>query len=178
MVEQQQAKEIKEQEIKFLEIALGYSFTDKERLIQAFTTKSYAKEKTEKKIHEKSPCESQDSLRTLGDAILKFALIEILLDLGLSTPKEITEAKANLESGEHLALIFKKMKIPFACFNKGNGEVESETLFTETLEAAVAGIYMDLKDVDEREKLEELEEIIKIWFKSDLDAIKNRISTP
>ena len=120
-MEKQALKEFKELKLQSVEKALDYKFKNKSRLIQAFTTKSHAKEKKDEKIS----VESQDSLRTLGDAILKNTLIEILINLGLSTPKDITEKKKNLESREHLAIIFKNMKIPFACFKKGGGETEN-----------------------------------------------------
>jgi ribonuclease-3 len=88
---------------EFIERKLGYAFTDKSLIDQAFTTKSYAKES--KDVDQ--PRESQESLRTIGDAILKKILIELLLEKGYSTPQQITEKKATLESESNLALLFK-----------------------------------------------------------------------
>ena len=53
--------------IKEIETRIGYSFTNRDILVQAVTTKSYAKEEND----HKRPCKSQENFRTRGDAILK-----------------------------------------------------------------------------------------------------------
>jgi hypothetical protein len=77
--------------IKGIENRIGYSFTDRDKLARAFTTKSFAKEETD---HGRT-CESQEGYRTRGDAILKQVLIEILTKNGYKTPQQITDAKSN-----------------------------------------------------------------------------------
>ena len=62
------------------------------------------------------------------------------------------------------------MKIPLDYFQKGKGEVESDKLFAETLEAIVAAIYLDLKKNETKNV--KLKKIIKKWFKKDLNSIK------
>ena len=126
--------------LKEIEKQIGYSFNNRDRLVQAFTTKSYAKEEND----HKRPCKSQEEYRTHGDAILKEVLIELLKEHGLKTPQHITEAKAQLECGAKLAEIFSSFQIPADCFQKRTGEPISLPLCAETFESLICAMYLDI----------------------------------
>ena len=61
---------------------IGYSFYNSKLLEQALTRRGYAKEMEDKE----TPCEHQLKFTTLGDAVLKVILVELLKDQGLLTP--------------------------------------------------------------------------------------------
>jgi ribonuclease-3 len=126
--------------IEEIESKIGYVFEDKEKLVQAFTTKSYAKELKDKGRF----CESQESYRTLGDAILKMALIELLIKNKYSTPEQITTEKSKLERKENQAKIFLDFKIPFDYFQKAGTEPESIPLLAETFESLISSMFFDI----------------------------------
>ena len=150
---------------------IEYSFHDFSLLNQALTTKSYAKERSEKGI----PCESQQSLRTLGDAILKEIIIELLIEQGYSTPKDITDIKKNLESQKRLAILFENLDINSDYVKKGTGEIESNRLFAETMEAIIAAMYFDIKNHNQKiSAKDELKKYIANWFKSDFELLKKK----
>ena len=61
-----------------IEDRLGYSFTDKELLDRALTRKAYANEQKQ----QNQECEDQEIFRTLGDAVLKTVLVDLLIKNG------------------------------------------------------------------------------------------------
>ena len=150
---------------------IDYSFHDSSLLNQAFTTKSYAKEMNEKG----TPCESQQSLCTLGDAILKKIIIELLIEQGYSTPKDITEIKKDLESQKRLAILFENLDLNFDYVRKGTGERKSNRIFAETMEAIIAAMYLDIKKHNQAISAnEELKKYIADWYRSDFESLKKK----
>jgi ribonuclease-3 len=147
--------------IERIEAQIGYIFTDKKKLVQAFTTKSYAKEKNDKSI----VCESQDSYRTQGDAILKNILVELVKKNGYKTPQEITDAKKALENEVKLAEIFSSFNISSDYFLMGKGETISERLRAETFESLICAMSLDmtLKSGTEISN-KEIRDYISKWF--------------
>ncbi|MGB9175246.1 MAG: hypothetical protein WCB46_00735 [Methanoregula sp.] len=147
--------------IEQIEKKIDYDFKDKNKLVQAFTTKSYAKEKYDKKI----VCESQESYRTQGDAILKTILIELVKKNGYETPKEITDAKKELEEKVKLAEIFSFFNIPQDCFLLGKGETVSRHLQAETFESLICAMSIDITSKsDEETANNRIRDYVSKWF--------------
>ena len=90
-----------------IEENIGYYFSNKSLLNRALTRKAYA---LEQKQLEKF-CEDQEIFRTLGDAVLKIILIDMLINSGSNTRDEITIKKIELERKESLASIAQELKI-------------------------------------------------------------------
>ena len=126
-----------------IEENIGYFFSKKELLNRALTRRAYAIE--QKQIGKE--CEDQEIFRTLGDAVIKTALVDLLIKSGSKTRDEITLKKKGLERKETLANIAKKLHIG-SFIKLGRGEKkqkidkEPKTL-AETLEALIGAIYLD-----------------------------------
>lgn len=126
-----------------IEENIGYYFSNKSLLNRALTRKAYA---LEQKQLEKF-CEDQEIFRTLGDAVLKIILIDMLINSGSNTRDEITIKKIELERKESLASIAQELKIG-KFIKMGVGEKkqkidEEPKVLAETLEALAGAIYLD-----------------------------------
>lgn len=126
-----------------LEDALGYYFLEKGLLTQALTRKAYALEKKQKG----QACEDQETFRTLGDAVIKLVLIDLLIQHGITSRHNITQEKIELERAETLAEIARCLGVPNYLYlsegeKKQNAHKETRVL-SETLEAIIGAIYMD-----------------------------------
>ncbi|VVB87390.1 Ribonuclease 3 [uncultured archaeon] len=126
-----------------IEETLGYSFKNSTYLDRALTRKAYANE--QKQQHKE--CEDQEIYRTLGDAVLKLALVDLLIKSGCDTRDDITNRKKDLEREEKLAEIGRNLGIG-AFIKLGIGEKkqragEEPKVLAETLEAIIAAIYHD-----------------------------------
>lgn len=141
-----------------LEEKLGYSFRDKSLLTRALTRKAYANEQRQKN----KEVEDQEILRTLGDAVLKTVLVEMLIKNGSKTREEITNRKMELESVEGLARISREIGIgEFILLGAGEKKQkanEKQYVLAETLEAMIGAIYLD-------GGFEASKEAITGWFK-------------
>lgn len=141
-----------------IEDALGYTFSDKNLLNRALTRKAYANEQKQ----QDKDIEDQEIFRTLGDAVLKTVLVDLLIKSGCKTREEITNRKMELESVEGLAKIGRELGIgPY--IKLGLGEIkqkanEKQYVLAETLEALIGAIYLDMGYEASRET------IIK-WFR-------------
>lgn len=126
-----------------IEDALGYTFSDKNLLNRALTRKAYANEQKQ----QNKDIEDQEIFRTLGDAVLKTVLVDLLIKSGCKTREEITNRKMELESVEGLAKIGRELGIgPF--IKLGLGEIkqkanEKQYVLAETLEAVIGALYLD-----------------------------------
>jgi ribonuclease-3 len=129
------------EEIKAIESRLGYIFLDQALLVQALTRKAAAQEQRQKG----KMCEDQEVFRTLGDAILKAILTELLIQQGYTTRGSITQKKEKLENEESLSLMLRAMKItPIVGIGERSVGVHEQPLaLAETFEAIVAAIYKD-----------------------------------
>lgn len=126
-----------------LEEKLGYFFFDKRILARALTRKAYALEQRQKNV----AYEDQEVYRTLGDAVLKTVLTELLIRAGCTTRGEITVKKIELEREENLARISQELGIGYV-LKLGIGEKQQRAdeqpyVLAETLEAVIGGIYFD-----------------------------------
>ena len=126
-----------------IEKNLGYSFADKNLLNRALTRKAYALEQKQRN----QDCEDQEVFRTLGDAVLKAVLVDLLIKSGCKTREEITSKKIRLEREETLANISQDLGIgPFIKLGVGEEKQkanEEPKVLAETLEALIGAIYLD-----------------------------------
>ncbi len=126
-----------------IEETLCYTFSDKSLLERALTRKAYALEQKQKNIE----CKDQEIFRTLGDAVLKMVLIDLLIECGVKSRGEITSRKKSLEREEGLAEISKALGIG-SYLRLGKGEekqnaAEEPYVLAETFEAVIGAIYLD-----------------------------------
>ncbi|MBW4472635.1 MAG: dsRNA-specific ribonuclease [Stenomitos rutilans HA7619-LM2] len=126
-----------------LEEQLGYFFFDKRILTRALTRKAYALEQRQKN----QACEDQEIYRTLGDAVLKTVLTELLIRAGSATRQDITVKKIELEREENLAKLSEQLGIGYV-LKLGVGEkqqraYEQPYVLAESLEAVIGAIYFD-----------------------------------
>jgi len=126
-----------------IEENLGYKFKNKSLLDRALTRKAYALEKHQQNIE----CEDQEIYRTLGDAVLKAVLIDLLIKSGCSTRGDITTRKKSLEREEGLAQISKSIGVG-SCLKLGKGEEKQKAqeepyVLAETFEAIIGAVYLD-----------------------------------
>ncbi len=122
---------------------LGYRFSDSSLLTRALTRKAYANEQRQRNV----PCEDQEVYCTLGDAVLKTVLIDLLIQSGADTPDIVTQRKKELEREENLAAIGKKIGIS-SSIRLGKGEIrqkagEQPYVLAETMEAIIGAIFLD-----------------------------------
>lgn len=140
-----------------IEGILGYTFKDKKLLNRALTRKAYAQERKQKN----QECEDQEVFRTLGDAVLKAALVDLLIKSGCGSRKEITERKKGIEQKKSLAIIAKDLGIgPFIILGRGEKKQKIHRgpyVLAETLEALIGAIYLDRGFDSSRE-------IVEKWF--------------
>ncbi len=141
-----------------IEDKLGYTFSNKKLLNRALTRKAYANE--QKQLNK--DIEDQEIFRTLGDAVLKTVLVDLLIASGCKTREEITNRKMELESEEGLAKISRELGIaPFIKMGIGEKKQkanEKQSVLAETLEAVIGAIYLD-------RGYNASKDIIKKWFK-------------
>ena len=142
-----------------IEEAIGYHFSDKQLLERALTRKAYALEQKQQNIE----CEDQEVFRTLGDAVLKTVLVDLLIKAGYKTREDITNNKKGLEREETLAQINHDLGIgPHIRLGIGEQKQnahEEPKVLAETLEALIGGIYYD-------GGYDTSKEVITQWFKT------------
>lgn len=140
-----------------IEDLIGYVFFEKDTLNRALTRKAYANEKKQRKC----PCEDQELYCTLGDAVLKTVLIDLIIRAGFFTPDEVTQQKKELEREEQLARVAGELGIsPYILLGAGEKKHHAEQqpyVLAETLEAIIGAIFID-------GGYEAAEQRIKHWF--------------
>jgi ribonuclease-3 len=130
-------------ELAGIERILGYHFFEPQHLIRALTHPAYANEL----LQQNTRCMDQEAYSTLGDAVLKTGLILFLMERGLTTKGEITQAKEELESNVSLARIGVRIRIR-SYIRLGRGAKDlwrsgEETILADTLEALIGAIFLD-----------------------------------
>lgn len=142
-----------------IEENIGYSFKDEHLLERALTRKAYALEQKQ----QNKDCEDQEIFRTLGDAVLKTVLVDLLITMnGCITRGEITTRKKELEREEGLARISRELGIG-SFIRLGRGEEKQRAndepkVLAETFEALIGAIYLDAG-------YNRSKEIITGWFR-------------
>ena len=143
-----------------IEKDLGYTFDDKCYLDRALTRKAYALEQKQQNID----CKDQEIYRTLGDAVLKAVLIDLLIESGVDSRGAITSRKKSLEREEGLAEISERLGIG-SYLKLGKGEIKQRAdkepyVLAETFEAVIGAIYLDGGFEACRETIEKLFDIL------------------
>ncbi|XHX80005.1 MAG: ribonuclease III domain-containing protein [Stenomitos frigidus ULC029] len=126
-----------------IEINLNYLFFDKALLERALTRKAYADEQK----HYGNSYKDQEAFCTLGDAVLKTVLADLLIDSGCKTRAEITQKKQILECQKMLGEVACAVKVS-SYIKLGKGEIkqnadQNPSVLAETFEALIAAIYLD-----------------------------------
>jgi ribonuclease-3 len=137
---------------------IGYTFKNPGLKEQAVTRAGFAKEKRDR--HEE--CPDQLEFTTLGDAVLKVALVQILKEEDITSPGEITIKKSYMENKTRLARIAINMNIwPDIRKDKSEESRGPETqprLMAETLEALIGTIFLD-------SDFESVKNVISNWYR-------------
>ena len=141
-----------------IEVCLDYKFNNPLLLERALTRKAFANEQGQRGISSTD----QEVFCTLGDAVLKTVLIDILIRNGVATPDMITRRKIEMEREENLAAVGRKIQIgPYIRLGKGeamHNAGEQPYVLAETLEAIIGAIFLDGGYTSAEERIKE-------WFK-------------
>jgi len=128
--------------IQLVERKLGYTFQNKELLIQALTHSSFAYENQEQETA------NNEVLEFLGDSVLGFIVAAFLYSQypGLSEG-ELSKLKSSAASTSALYLFAKKIRLEKQ-IRLGKGEEKSggrnkKTILAGTFEAVIAALYLD-----------------------------------
>lgn len=129
--------------IREIEAVIGYQFKDPDLVIRALTRKAYALEQRQKGF----PCEDQTILATLGDAILKAILVELLIWRSYGSSGNITVKKSELERRKSLGSLPLALSLaPFmrlGCGERKQGVQYQTDHIGEMFEAVIAAIHKD-----------------------------------
>lgn len=125
-----------------LERLIGYTFSDKNKLITALTHKSYTNEMT---INKKP---SYERYEFLGDAVLEFLVSKHLFEkYPEKTEGELTKLRASLVCEYTLSKISRELKFGiYGFFSKGElqtGGCNRDSILCDMFEAVLGAIYLD-----------------------------------
>ena len=152
-----------------IEEILGYHFFEQQHLLRALTHTAYANEM----LQQNRKFMDQEAYSTLGDAVLKTALILFLMEKGYQTKGEITQKKESMESNVSLAKIGKRLKIKrfirLGQGSKGLWKSGEEKILADTMEALVGAIFLD-SDAG----FGVVKQCIGAWFEPELTQEMNR----
>ena len=120
--------------IEFQEF-LEYRFKNKDLLKQALTTPQLGKERN---------IPHYDALETLGDAVIKLALILKIFETNMPDPGKITKTKQMIENDEILSFIaYKYFNLQNYIFKAKEQEIEETTILADVIEAVSGALYLD-----------------------------------
>ncbi len=126
-----------------LEARIGYRFSNSGLLMRALTRKAYALERSQ----QDAPVDDQEVLRTLGDAVLRVVLVDLLMGAGRDSRASITLGKSTLENEETLSQLSRGLGIgELLLLGKGErmqGAAENAYVLAESLEALFGAVYLD-----------------------------------
>ena len=128
-----------------LQERLGYTFSDRAVLMQSLTHTSYGHE-----FQQDKPIGLRDNerLEFLGDAILDVVVSDILLEVFPSAAEGyLSKMRAAVVNEKTLAQVAKSLYLQ-DCVRLGKGESQTggnlkPSILSSTLEALIAGIYLD-----------------------------------
>jgi ribonuclease-3 len=122
-----------------LEKTIAVSFRDKELLAQALTHRSAVRSARSGKHNER--------LEFLGDAVLELVATEFLFQTSEKPEGELTNFRAALVRGEHLASVAADLKLgEYLFLSRGeeeSGGREKKSTLANALEALIGAIYLD-----------------------------------
>ncbi|BBL68829.1 ribonuclease III domain-containing protein [Methanoculleus chikugoensis] len=126
-----------------LEAKINYHFKNTDLLQRALLHRSRANEERQKQ----KVCKDQDALRTLGDAVLKTILCDLLMRSGYETKGEIIIMKSTIESRPFLAELGRGFGLQNEILVGEGARVqkhnEEPNVIAETLEAIIGAMYLD-----------------------------------
>lgn len=147
--------------IEKLEKKIGYSFRDKNLVIQALTHSSFMNEQKIRKAGD------YERLEFLGDAVLELVSSEFLFHEHKQVPEgELTKMRASMVCEPSLAYCAREMELgSFLRLGKGEeltGGRERDSIIADVVEAVIGAIYLD-------SGLEEAKRFIYRFVLNDLD---------
>lgn len=150
---------------------IGVNFSKEGFLEEALTHRSYLNENRSLKISH------NERLEFLGDAVLELVVTEYLFENFPNPEGDLTNWRASLVNGEHLATIAKKLEIEeYILMSKGEKKDHGKArmyILANAMEAIIGAIYLDrgyqeAKDFINKNIIVHLKDILK--NKSYLDA--------
>ncbi len=139
---------------------LGYRFSNVGMLIRAFTRKGFAKEESDRT---KTVTEDQRPLATLGDAVLKVALADMIFHSGQKDAEQITKERIEREKNITIARVAKEQGLSLLMKLGGSekkGKLsEEKSILATTIEAVIGALYIDTGC-----DLGKTKEVIAQWF--------------
>ncbi len=128
-------------ELSRFEAYIGYSFQNKQLLVEALSHSSYANEK------KKCRC-SNERLEFLGDSVLSIVVSDYLFSHYKELPEgELTKLRASLVCEKALHVFAKEIHLgEFLLLGKGEehtGGRERSSILADAFEAVIAAIYLD-----------------------------------
>ncbi|RMH03029.1 MAG: ribonuclease III [Aquificota bacterium] len=140
---------------KPLEEAIGYTFKDKNLLIQALTHKSCG-------------AESYERLEFLGDSLINFFVVSLLLrSFPSASEGELASAKAYFVSEEFLYELGERLSLEGYVLVKGKPKRVSQSVVADVFEALWGAIYLDCGSADFAQSLFE-----RLFAQSILERVK------
>jgi ribonuclease-3 len=139
---------MKSRDIAILQAALGYRFRQAERLEQALTHSSHARELEGLRASAEQRVGDNEQLEFLGDAVLGLVTTEELFNRFPGFREgELSKLRAHLVSEKHLIKVAQGLEIG-DYLRLGRGEEKSggrskTALLVDALEAVLASIYLD-----------------------------------
>lgn len=126
-----------------IEEKINYRFRNTDLLQRALLHRSRSNEERQKQ----KICKDQDALRTLGDAVLKAILCDLLMRSGYETKGDITIKKSTIENRPFLAELGRSFELQNE-ISVGEGAKkekhnEGTKAIAETLEAIIEAMYLD-----------------------------------
>ena len=130
------------QELSRLEERIGYTFKNKDLLIQALTHSSYANERRINKIN------NYERLEFLGDAVLELVSSEFLFEKHPQLPEgDLTKMRASMVCEPALAFCARDIRLEeFILLGKGEestGGRKRDSITSDVMEAVIGAIYLD-----------------------------------
>ena len=124
-----------------LEKRIGYTFKNKEYLVEALTHSSFANERPVK-------LKSNERMEFLGDAVLSFLTAQFLCDKYPDTPEgELSKLRSSLVCTDSLSSYAREIDLgSVLLLGKGeicSGGVDRPSILENTFEALIAAIYLD-----------------------------------
>jgi len=127
----------------YIPVVLHPEFEEGKLIKQALTRKAFANDQPPGN----HPVKHQDELRTLGDAVIKLFITDVLLEMGINTPVAITVTKAKIEEKRTLADIGRTLGLNSeGAIVLGKGEIvsnlkDNDRVLAETLESVVGALF-------------------------------------
>ena len=130
------------EQLEFFEKEIGYTFSNKETLLLAFTHSSFANEQ-KKRNHE-----NNERLEFLGDAVLDMVVSEYMYRIYPEMPEgELTKLRASVVCEGSLAKLARQLELGKYLF-LGKGEESTggrnrDSILADTFEAVIGAICID-----------------------------------